>query len=64
MEFVYRCLQERKEEGAAILLVSTELNEVLSLSDRICVMADGRLSEPRDASDIDVRELGLMMAGS
>ena len=64
MEFVYRCLQERKEDGAAILLVSTELNEVLSLSDRICVMVDGRLSEPRDASDVDVRELGLMMAGS
>ncbi len=64
MEFVYRCLQERKEGGAAILLVSTELNEILSLSDRICVMADGRLSDPRDASDIDVRELGLMMAGS
>lgn len=64
MEFVYRCLQDHKRRGAAILLVSSELNEVLSLSDRICVMAGGRLSEPQPVEGIDVRELGLLMAAS
>jgi simple sugar transport system ATP-binding protein len=64
MEFVYRCLQDHKRRGAAILLVSSELNEVLSLSDRICVMAGGRLSEPRPVDEVDVRELGLLMAAS
>ncbi|MCU1497178.1 MAG: transporter ATP-binding protein [Acidimicrobiales bacterium] len=64
MEFVYRCLQDRKREGAAILLVSTELNEVLSLSDRVAVMSGGRLSEPVRSDDVDPRELGLLMAAS
>jgi simple sugar transport system ATP-binding protein len=64
MEFVYRCLQDHKRRGAAILLVSSELNEVLSLSDRIAVLAGGRLSEPQGADDVDVRGLGLLMAAS
>lgn len=64
MEFVYRCLQDRKREGAAILLVSTELNEVLSLSDRVAVMAGGRLSEPVPVDDVDPHALGLLMAAS
>ncbi len=64
MEFTYRCLQDHKQRGAAVLLVSTELDEILSLSDRVYVMADGRLTGPREVDDIDIRELGLLMAGS
>ena len=64
MEFVYSCLQDHKRRGAAILLVSTELNEILSLSDRIAVLSAGRLSDPCEVGQVDVRELGLLMAAS
>ena len=52
-----------RDEGKAILLVSVELDEVRSLSDRIAVMFDGQLMGERDPAVADERELGLMMAG-
>jgi general nucleoside transport system ATP-binding protein len=57
-----RLLQER-EAGAAILLVSEDLDEIRALSDRIAVIYEGRIAGilPRDAS---VERIGLMMAGS
>ncbi|MHB8757679.1 MAG: ABC transporter ATP-binding protein, partial [Bacillota bacterium] len=53
-----------RDRGAAVLLISTELEEILSLSDRIAVMYEGEIMGvvPRDAADVN--ELGLMMAGA
>ena len=52
-----------RDAGAAILLVSVELDEIMSLSDRIAVMFDGKIMGFRDPEKTDERELGLMMAG-
>jgi ABC-type uncharacterized transport system ATPase subunit len=63
MEFVYRRLNERKRAGSAILLLSIELDEVLSLSDRIAVIVGGRIVGIVDAGEADSERIGLMMAG-
>ncbi len=62
IEFVHRRLIEERDEGRAILLVSLELEEVLSLSDRILVMYEGRIvgEFPPTASE---EELGIAMTG-
>ena len=53
-----------RDAGKAILLVSVELDEIQSLSDRIIVMFDGVIQGERLPDDTDERELGLMMAGA
>ncbi len=63
IEFVHRKLVEQRDSGVAILLVSTELDEILALSDRIAVMYEGRIMGVVDAREVDVNEIGLMMAG-
>jgi general nucleoside transport system ATP-binding protein len=63
MEFVYRRLLEHRQAGGATLLISTELEEVLSLSDRIGVMVDGRLVCVSDSDTVDIEEIGLLMGG-
>ena len=63
MEFVYSSLLERKREGAALLLISTELEEILSLSDRIAVITNGRFLRILDARDATAETLGLLMGG-
>jgi general nucleoside transport system ATP-binding protein len=62
IEFIHRKLVAERDEGAAILLVSAELDEVRSLSDRIAVMYEGRIVsiEPADAPE---ERLGLLMTG-
>ena len=52
-----------RDAGKAVLLVSVELDEVMSLSDRILVMFDGRLVGEVAAGDATEQMLGLMMAG-
>ena len=52
-----------RARGAAILLISEDLEEAVSLSDRICAIVKGRLSAPVPAAAADARTLGLMMAG-
>jgi ABC-type uncharacterized transport system ATPase subunit len=49
--------------GAAVLVVSQDLEELFEISDRIAVICEGRLSEPRPAEDMTVDEIGLLMAG-
>ena len=62
IEFIHRQLLEQRSQGKAILLISLELEEVRSLSDRIAVIYDGRIvgEVGPDATD---EELGLLMAG-
>jgi simple sugar transport system ATP-binding protein len=63
IEFVHRRLVEQRDAGVAILLISTELDEILALSDRIAVMYEGRIMGVLPAQGVDVNEIGLMMAG-
>jgi ABC-type uncharacterized transport system ATPase subunit len=51
------------ESGSAVLYVSTELEEVLGLGDRIAVMSGGRLSPPAPRGSVDVTQIGMLMAG-
>ena len=52
-----------KSKGTAILLVSVELDEIMSLSDRIIVMFDGKIVGEKENKNVTDRELGLLMAG-
>jgi simple sugar transport system ATP-binding protein len=63
IEFIHKQIVALRDQGKAILLVSVELDEIMSLSDRIAVMFDGRLMGFRDPAQTDERELGLLMAG-
>ena len=63
IEFIHQHIVALRDEGKAILLVSVELDEILSLSDRIAVMFDGRIMGERLPEDTNERELGLLMAG-
>ena len=56
-------LLEARERGAAILLISEDLEEILTLSDRIVVMSKGHLSTPAARGERSIRELGELMAG-
>ncbi|RCW80865.1 ABC transporter ATP-binding protein [Phyllobacterium bourgognense] len=62
IEFIHKRIIEMRDAGKAVLLVSVELDEIRSLSDRILVMFAGRIVGERD-SDADEGELGLLMAG-
>ena len=62
IEFIHKRLIEMRDAGKAILLVSVELDEIRSLSDRILVMFDGKIVGERQAGATE-QELGLMMAG-
>ncbi len=64
IEFVHKTLVEERDKGAAILLVSVELDEITALSDRIAVIFDGRIMDIVDAGTVTEEELGLLMAGS
>ena len=63
IEFIHQRLIDMRDKGAAILLASVELDEVLSLSDRIIVMFDGKIVGEKNNEDVTDRELGLLMAG-
>ncbi len=63
IEFIHRKLVELRDAGAAILLVSAELEEVLSLADRVLVMYQGRIVGEVDPQKVDQAEIGLMMTG-
>ncbi len=66
MEYIHEKLLEEKNKGAAILLISEDLNEIMHLSDRIMVMYEGEIMGIIDRSkeNVDIEELGLMMAGA
>lgn len=63
IEFIHRRIIDARDNGAAVLLISAELDEILSLSDRIAVMYKGRILEIVDAQDASRERLGLLMAG-
>ncbi len=63
IEFIHNQLIRMRDAGKAILLVSVELDEIRSLSDRILVMFDGQIVGEADPATVTEAELGLMMAG-
>jgi simple sugar transport system ATP-binding protein len=63
IEFVHRRLIEQRDAGRAVLLVSFELDEILSLADRILVLYEGRIVLERTPDTTDAHELGLAMTG-
>jgi simple sugar transport system ATP-binding protein len=62
-EYVRSQLLAQRAAGAAVLLISEELEELLALADRLVVMYEGRLVGHFDRADVDVDRLGLLMAG-
>ncbi len=63
IEYIHKRLIEKRDEGTAILLVSTELDEVLQLSDRIAVMYRGKIMDVIDSASATKEIVGLLMAG-
>ena len=63
MEFVHRRIVAERDNGAAVVVVSTELDEVLGLADRIGVMYRGKIIGER-AGGVSAEEIGLLMAGT
>ncbi|NOZ28333.1 MAG: ABC transporter ATP-binding protein [Chloroflexi bacterium] len=63
-EAVRRMLLEQRAQGAAILLISEDLEELLELSDRIIVLYEGEIMGMVPAKDANIEALGLMMAGT
>jgi ABC-type uncharacterized transport system ATPase subunit len=62
-EFVRRQLIAQRDRGAAVVLISEDLDEILVLSDRIVVMYEGTIAGEMDRSGADADQLGLLMAG-
>ena len=63
VEFIHSAILNLRKQQKAVLLVSSDLSEILSLSDRIAVMYKGRIIGEVRAKDTTVEELGLLMAG-
>lgn len=63
IEFIHKQIIAKRNEGKAILLISMELDEILSLSDRVAVMYEGQIVATLDAAITNEEELGLLMAG-
>ena len=64
IESVQRMLLEQRDRGTAVLLISEELEELLTLSDRIAVIYEGEIMGMVEAENADVNEIGLMMTGT
>jgi ABC-type uncharacterized transport system ATPase subunit len=63
IEFVHRRIVDQRDRGVAVLIVSSELDEIYALADRIAVMYEGRIVAFRPPS-VPVEDLGLLMAGA
>ena len=64
IEYIHNQLVAERDKGRAVLLISLELDEVMSLSDRILVMYEGEIVGELDPKTTTVQELGLYMAGA
>jgi simple sugar transport system ATP-binding protein len=64
IEAVHQMLIDERDRGAGILLISEDLDELLSLSDRILVIYEGQIVGEVPPEDERIEEIGLMMAGT
>lgn len=63
IEDIWALLLEQRQRGSAILLISEELDEILSLSDRIAVISEGQIMGVVNREDAHIDEIGMMMTG-
>lgn len=63
IEYVHEVIVKERDRGVAVLLISLELDEIMSLSDRIAVMHDGQIVGTVDQDEADEKKIGLLMAG-
>jgi simple sugar transport system ATP-binding protein len=63
METIHAELLRKRNEGAGILLISSELSEILQLSDRIIVMYEGEIAGELPAAEATEEQISLLMAG-
>ena len=63
IEYIHKQIVAMRDRGVGVLLISAELDEILSLSDRIAIMYQGQIMEIVDAKQADKESLGLLMAG-
>ena len=63
IEYIHSRIVEKRDEGVGVLLVSSELDEILGLSDRIAVMYAGEILTVMPANEATKERLGLLMAG-
>ncbi|TMV36785.1 ABC transporter ATP-binding protein, partial [Thioclava sp. BHET1] len=61
---IRQALIDRAEAGAAVIVISQDLDELLEISDRFAALNGGRLSAPRPVQGLSVEEIGLMMGGA
>ncbi len=64
IEYIHKRMIEARDKGVGVLIVSTELDEILALSDRILVMFRGRVAGEFEAGKVSMSEIGLAMAGA
>jgi simple sugar transport system ATP-binding protein len=62
-EYIHERLLEQRANGAAILLISEDLDEVMELSDRIIVLLEGEIMGEVARTDFNVNDIGLLMSG-
>lgn len=64
IEYIHKTLIRLRDEGVAVLVISSELDEIMAITDRIAVMYRGKIVATVDAVTTTREELGLLMAGS
>jgi general nucleoside transport system ATP-binding protein len=64
VQYIHERIVRQRDEGLGVLIISSELDEVLALADRIAVMYRGRIAGPFDAATMTRERLGLLMAGA
>ncbi len=64
IEYIHRRIVEQRDAGAAVLIVSSELDEILAVGDRVAVMLDGRIVGTLEGSEATHENLGLLMGGA
>ena len=64
IEFIHGRLRALRDEGAALLVVSSELDEIVAISDRVVVMAAGRIAGEMPIERFDTARVGMMMCGT
>ena len=63
IESIRSILNKVKQEGLAVLLISADLDEILALSDRICVLHEGKIVGEFNGDNVDIEKLGMLMTG-
>ena len=63
-EYVHSKLIEMRDKGSAILLISTDLDEIFMISDKIAVMFEGKIVAIKEPNETNRNEIGLLMAGA